>query len=83
MSDAYLLSLRNTNDLMSRLLETLQVPTSVDVAALSDRLSEIEARLGSIEDHVATLHDDTPQTTPRAPRRTRRPPSEPASDGSA
>ncbi len=76
LTDMYMLSLQNTSELMSRLLETWNVPTRGDVLALSERLAEIEARLGSIENYVTTLADDAPPPDQPAPRRTKHPPTE-------
>ena len=76
LTDMYRLSLQNTNELMSRLLETWNVPTRGDVLDLSDRLAEIETRLASIEDYVTTLADDARPPDQTAPRRTKRSPTE-------
>ncbi|MCZ6545316.1 MAG: hypothetical protein O6913_06390 [Chloroflexi bacterium] len=76
LTDMYRLSLQNTNELMSRMLETWQVPTREDVLALSERLAEIEARLSNIEDSVMALTDEPRPPDRPAPRRTKQPPAE-------
>ncbi len=82
MMDVYLGMQKNMNEVMGRYFTALNVPTRTDVLSLGTRLSEIESRLGSIEDGVQAIRPvaATPAkaaesvAVPRPPR-TKRPPS--------
>jgi polyhydroxyalkanoic acid synthase PhaR subunit len=66
--DVYLGMQKNMNDVMSRYLTSMNVPTRDDVLGLGDRLSGIEERLMSIEHAVAGL--GTPKRAPAVPAAT-------------
>ena len=50
MMDVYLGAQKNMNEVMGRYFTALNMPTRTDVLSLANRLSEIEERLGSIEE---------------------------------
>lgn len=52
MMDVYLNMQKNMNEVMSRYLQLINVPTRNDVLALGERLSQIEDRLGNIENGI-------------------------------
>lgn len=64
---------------MERSLTTLNVPSRSDIVELSERLSNVEERLASIESSLKTLAEAAGQSTGPAsvtqlrPRRTRKP----------
>ena len=64
---------------MERSLSTLNVPSRSDIVDLSERLSNVEDRLGSIESSIRALAEavghpcQTAEVTQLRPRRTRRP----------
>jgi polyhydroxyalkanoic acid synthase PhaR subunit len=60
MMDVYLGMQKNMNEVMGRYFTALNVPTRTDVLSLANRLSEIEERLGSIEDAVRTTRVEAP-----------------------
>jgi len=70
---------------MERSLSTLNVPSRSDIVELSERLSNVEERLASIEVSVRTLAEAAGQATGPAavtqlrPKRTRRPRNQSAS----
>jgi len=69
---------------MERSLSTFNVPTRSDIVDLSERLSNVEERLGSIEFSLRALAEAVGHPTQPAavtqlrPRRTRRPPRQPS-----
>ncbi len=69
---------------MERSLSTLNVPTRSDIVDLSERLSNVEERLTSIESSMRTLAEAVGHPTQPAavtqlrPRRTRRPAGQPS-----
>lgn len=69
---------------MERSLSTFNVPTRSDIVDLSERLSAVEERLGSIESSLRALaeavgHPSQPAAvTQLRPRRTRRPAGQPS-----
>lgn len=52
MMDVYLNMQKNMNEVMGRYLQTINVPTRNDILALGERLSQIEDRLGRIENQM-------------------------------
>lgn len=62
MMDVYLNVQKQMNEVMGRVLQTVNLPTRDDILAVGERLSQIEDRLGRIEDMVqnATLVNATP-----------------------
>ena len=69
---------------MERSLSTLNVPSRSDIVDLSERLSNVEERLASIESSIRALaeavgHPAQPAAvTQLRPRRNRRPPNQPS-----
>ena len=69
---------------MERSLSTLNVPSRSDIVDLSERLSNVEERLGAIRESINALavavgHPSQPAAvTQLRPRRTRRPRAQPA-----
>lgn len=71
--DVYLGMQRSMNDMMGRYLTTLNMPTRADVLALANRLTDIEGRLGELEDalrqvSVATGESEAEGPIARPPR---------------
>lgn len=54
MMDVYLNVQKQMNEVMGRVLQTVNLPTRDDILAVGERLSQIEDRLGRIEDMVQT-----------------------------
>lgn len=52
MMDVYLNVQKQMNEVMGRFLQTVNLPTRDDILAVGERLSQIEDRLGRIEDTV-------------------------------
>lgn len=83
MMDVYLGMQKNMNEVMGRYFTALNVPTRTDVLSLGTRLSEIESRLGSIEEAVVSMKPAPSAASTKAaeaaamakPPRTKRPPS--------
>ena len=82
MMDVYLGAQKNMNEVMGRYFTALNMPTRTDVLSLANRLSEIEERLGSIEEGVQALAPQSASTSRGAepldvpkPPRTKRPPT--------
>jgi hypothetical protein len=71
---------------MERSLSTLNVPSRSDITELSERLSSVEERLGSIESGLKILAEaagqpiESASVTQLRPRRTRRPRNQATSD---
>jgi polyhydroxyalkanoic acid synthase PhaR subunit len=79
MMDAYLTTQRSMSEAMGRYFTALNVPTRTDVLTLGNRLTEIEDRLGAIEDGIARLAPDAAKPKAQArpkPARTKKPPSD-------
>ncbi len=55
MMDVYLNMQKSMNDVMGRYFSAINVPTRTDLLSLGNRLSEIEERLGGIENMVKAL----------------------------
>jgi len=73
--DVYLNLQKNMNEVMGRYLQTINVPTRNDILALGERLSQIEDRLGRIEDAVmASKVPAAPAGAAPRPPRTKKPP---------
>ena len=75
--DVYLNMQKNMNEVMGRYLQTANIPTRSDILALGERLSQIEDRIGRIED--ALLASKVAAAAPPAaaaarPPRTKNPP---------
>jgi polyhydroxyalkanoic acid synthase PhaR subunit len=75
--DVYLNMQKNMNEVMGRYFQTINIPTRNDILALGERLSQIEDRLGRIEDAVMAARVSAaapPAAAAPRPPRTKKPP---------
>lgn len=75
--DVYLNMQKNMNEVMGRYLQTANIPTRSDILALGERLSQIEDRIGRIEDALLASKVAAaapPAATAVRPPRTKKPP---------
>ena len=67
MMDVYLNMQKNMNDVMGRYLQTINVPTRNDILGLGERLTQIEDRLGQIENAITAAQRSAATRTPSEP----------------
>ena len=74
--DVYLNMQKNMNEVMGRYLQLINVPTRNDILAIGERLSQIEDRLGTMENALRATASSAPANAAPAvarPARTKKP----------